>query len=116
MLKANSRADVQQAAQLMRNYPVYLRASAMLHIHGNRLMTFHPQDLTIRFFNWITGGRFSKVLIMRLPPEEIAHMWRQTIDHIVSGKDTEDRDSVGGWSQREMDIFYSIINRHNQRA
>lgn len=34
---------------------------------------------------------------------------QQLVDHILTGKDTEDKDSVGGFSQREIDLLVSIL-------
>ncbi len=36
-------------------------------------------------------------------------MQRQTVDHILAGKDREERRSIGGWSQREINYASNLI-------
>lgn len=47
----------------------------------------------------------------RREPQKALALWKQTADHVLKGKDREDRDSVGGWSQREIDLFCEIAGR-----
>lgn len=36
-------------------------------------------------------------------PDIFGLFWRQTLAHLLHGRDVEDRDSAGGYSQRELD-------------
>lgn len=43
-------------------------------------------------------------------PDMAADIICATINHIKHGKDTEDRDSYGGFSQREFDLMVGILD------
>lgn len=45
-------------------------------------------------------------------PAALADMWEQLIRHCLRGHDREDDDSVGGWSQRELDLLASRVTFH----
>lgn len=41
--------------------------------------------------------------------------WQDALDHITHGTDTEQTDSVGGFSQRELDLFQEIVNEVSRK-
>lgn len=66
----------------------------------------------IQFFLWIIKKwkgsaavyQFFK-MVAEKQPEAIDNYIEDTIRHIVNGKDRSDRASVGGWSQKEIDLL-----------
>ena len=58
----------------------------------------------------LSQPRASKVLL---------NIQRATVEHIMSGKDREERNSVGGWSQREINFasnLLAVLDRHKVAA
>lgn len=47
--------------------------------------------------------------LQKKAPEEIDNFLQQTATHIVDGKDLEDKYSVGGLSQREMNLLLQAL-------
>ena len=45
----------------------------------------------------------------RMQPDALNETLNQILDHMLRGTDREDKDSVGGWSQRELDMFVGTI-------
>lgn len=52
--------------------------------------------------------QFFKILSEKFP-KELDNYLEDTIRHIVNGKDTTDPASVGGWSQKEIDLLLDNV-------
>ncbi|MEA3537650.1 MAG: hypothetical protein U9R73_00805 [Pseudomonadota bacterium] len=65
----------------------------------------------VRILRWIRPRDYVRrlELFYHSNPAEASHLLLMTAQHIVAGKDTVDRDSVGGFSQAEIDQLVSII-------
>lgn len=108
--KANSKEDVKLLAQRIRDTPTEDRCQliadcvflGLMYINDPytsdtlEVMKKHNQENAVfMFFN----------LYEKLNPGFIDSFIEDVYNHIVNGKDTVDQDSVGGWSQREIDTF-----------
>jgi hypothetical protein len=78
-----------------------------------------PTQRAVRFAFWLLRVRRGDVFkrfvgyFTRLP-DMASEIVQQTADHAVRGRDTEDADSVGGFSQREMDAITGFIHIMNE--
>lgn len=57
----------------------------------------------------VEGMTLYTATLARKAPDLVADLWKQTLAHMVSGKDAEDRTSAGGWNKRELDSFLNIL-------
>lgn len=89
-------------------------------VHSQGLMKIRPVDLP-EF--GITEEAFGKILnqssslaydtlfagLSRTAPDELTAFSQQTCQHLLFGNDTEENTSVGGFSQRELNILVDIL-------
>ena len=85
------------------------------HIHRNGLMRLTPADddsaLALRILDNSPEEARNKAMVMLFAIDKdqtIAYI-KGTIEHLLEGTDTEDTDSVGGFSQREIDSLASFF-------
>ncbi|MGA4550626.1 hypothetical protein [Methylorubrum aminovorans] len=82
-------------------------------VHATGLML--PRGI-LRLGLWLVGlrGEAGKarflVELYRRDPAGALTLWAQTCEHVLHGKDREDANSVGGWSQREIDLFLECFS------
>ncbi len=114
-LKANCRADVVDLARAIATTPERLLPAVLAEVYFLGLML--PRELWLAPFFWFVRKargragmhRFFALLHRRHP--EITRQWiADTARHITEGHDTEDDDSIGGWSQREIDALQSRLS------
>lgn len=113
-IKANSKEDIRKLAEAFRTIPREQYWIIMAKVHQLRLMKFtgcvgflfkymikfRGEESIFFFFN-----RLDKIY-----PKAVEEALYETIRHIVNGKDVQDEDSIGGWSQREIDLLLSSVN------
>lgn len=111
--QASSREDLEHLAGMMDLLTDARKAAGVAAIHAHGLML--PRGilaLAVMFPRFVGGKasvtKFFQQLYLR-DAKSMNAMWDQTREHMLRGKDTEDRNSVGGWSQRELDIFTQEI-------
>lgn len=108
-LKASSPLDVLVLVQWLVELDPVRRPAVLAHAHNERLMrargTLRPMLWLVRRLRGKRGVEaFFDHLAVR-DPRAMHAMWWQMLDHIHLGRDTEDADSSGGWSQQELDLF-----------
>ena len=89
------------------------------HVYDLGLMRFRgPLGWVLRLSR-LKGNagvfQFFKILQDRFP-DVVKDCMLATIDHMVVGTDKSDNRSVGGWSQREIDLLTSKVNFSNDAA
>jgi hypothetical protein len=113
---ATRRVDVVRLARNISSVPESARWKVLGHVFSMGLMRPHPLDLLMRTALWVArkklGDRgaheFFRLMQVREPKAVMA--WIDlTAEHVLHGRDREDELSVGGWSQREMDLFCSKV-------
>jgi LysM repeat protein len=115
--RANSRSDVDKVALFVRRHGStmmkYAIAGFVMH-HG----LMKPKRLHERFALWLIrkvhknqlAGTLKFVTYLdKKEPGSIYKLCEATSNWIARGLDTADEDSVGGWSQAEMDKFRDYI-------
>lgn len=111
--RASSREDLEHLAGMMDRLTDARKAAGVAAIHANGLMLPRGVLKLAVMFPRLAGGKagitkFFQQLYLR-DAASMNAMWDQTREHMLRGKDTEDKNSVGGWSQRELDIFTQEI-------
>lgn len=111
---ASSRADVERLVDDLNALPQPLRLVLMVQLWQHKLML--PRGWALRFMFWFAKKRHGQnamsllvSIFQKKSPESVQAFWDQTITHIRTGKDREDRDSVGGFSQREINLVTRIL-------
>ena len=109
--KASSIADIGRLSVALTSLP---RWYALAHIHDLGLMRCRQQPLA--FTIWAlrkikgTAGMLSFFCNFNgYSPDTIDDWYADTLRHMHFGKDTEDSDSAGGWSQREIDLLVARL-------
>ncbi len=109
--KANSHSDLSALSVAMCSKPDWF---VLAHVHDLGLMRCRQQPLAmmislVRRLRG-TGGMLALFLNLKQRSPDVVTMWfADTLNHLHLGKDTEDTDSVGGWSQREIDLLCERI-------
>lgn len=110
---ATSEDDMARLAMNLATTPSDDYWRVMGHVYDLSLMRFRgPMALALRLarLKGKTGVfQFFKILQDRFPATMMNCML-STIDHVVTGTDREDQRSFGGWSQREVDLFFSRVS------
>lgn len=105
---AASREEVAALVTAMRGLSDDDKLRGLVIVHATGLML--PRGI-LRLGLWLVGLRgearkaFFLAELYRQDPAGALTLWEQTCSHVLKGKDREDADSVGGWSQREIDLF-----------
>jgi hypothetical protein len=83
------------------------------HIYANGLMRFrgptHWALKLARLKGEVGVFQFFKILQGRFPAT-VKDCMLSTIEHVVTGTDTTNAKSFGGWSQRERDLLCSKVS------
>lgn len=105
---ANSRTEIEDFVRALHGLPLEERRRAILMLYEMQTMRPDPSSSaiigTVRFFGGERGERWLFDWLLK-SPHRVERIWRETLEHILDGEDREDEDSVGGWSQREIDLF-----------
>ena len=111
---ASSKASVEQLITDLEALPHPLRLVLLVQIWKLGLM--RPKGFALRFLFWFAkrmrGDKGLPIMLKALEqkdPAAVQSFWDQTIAHIRNGKDREDMDSVGGFSQSEIDLIAKIL-------
>lgn len=126
-MKANSKKDLWELSVIIENLEGDARWKFLSHIHNLKLMKFNPQELeqvgvsSELFDKVVNNAEFTAYDILfsgiyKIMPDEITDMLHHTNIHVVFGQDTEDEDSVGGFSQREIDLIVNVIEEINDKS
>lgn len=114
-MKATSHKDITCLAFGLASVKEVDRWKIVATVHMLGLMKFKSR--TFRFFLWLIrrvrgkAGVFAFFeQLQKRSQETIDEFLEQTVMHIMNGEDTEDADSVGGLSQRELDLLLLAIN------
>jgi hypothetical protein len=107
---ASRRGDLREVAQIARDLPKPRKVQGVILAHELGLMLPRGKLRIAMWFFRTPRARsvFMQQMFQRDEPATL-NLWEQTLLHMTSGKDREDTDSVGGWSQRELDIFTKQI-------
>lgn len=106
--RASSREDVAALSVAMRGLSDGDKLRGLVIVHATGLML--PRG-SLRLGLWLAGlrGETRKAVFLaelyRRDPAGALLLWEQTCSHVLNGRDREDANSVGGWSQREIDLF-----------
>lgn len=105
--KADSIDDLSRLSRALCALPSWY---VLAHVHDLDLMRCRQQPLA--FLMWVlhktkgTNGMLHFFVNMnKRSPDTVTEWFVDTLRHLHFGKDTEDRPSVGGWSQREIDLL-----------
>jgi hypothetical protein len=113
-IKANSEEDLKLLAKAFLTTPRETYWVLMAKVHQLGLMRFRGfNKILLELLKKIRGEEYIFYffnLLDKVYPKGVEEALYETARHIVNGKDTEDEDSVGGWSQREIDLLLSTIN------
>lgn len=114
-MKATSHKDITCLAFGLASVKEEDRWKIVATVHMLGLMKFKSR--TFRFFLWLIRRVRGKqgvfnffAQLQQRSPETVTDFLEQTIMHIMNGIDIEDPDSVGGLSQRELDLLLLAIN------
>jgi hypothetical protein len=117
MYSAASRIDLEYFASQMRKAGNVTKTNIVVLVIIKKLM-FPPWWLRLMLggLRLIRGEKGVVLMLWMLSaknPEIIETMYSQTIDHMLTGKDREERTSVGGFSQRELDMVVEAFTKSN---
>jgi hypothetical protein len=115
--RANSEASILFFKETLRTFPDSKLPSLMAVICGLGLM--RPRGwfrMAVKVISWRhrepKHAAYLRMFIMGERGLNLAKEIRaQTVQHILQGRDTEDADSVGGFSQREINIIGWTMNQ-----
>lgn len=114
VLSASNRKHVAILAEAIASIPSdeQPRFLAVVHELGLMRCVQWPLSWMLRWVHF-SRGHPSMVLFFkqmrRRSPDAFRDWMQQTIDHCLNGVDTEDENSAGGWSQREIDMLLSRV-------
>lgn len=108
---ASSRRDVMDLAWAVECVTVEDETFVAAHIVMNNLMLVSPWWWRVLFWLMKRSRNPFGVLshFYTSQPEEARHLLTETARHIRHGKDREEASSVGGFSQREVNIMTTIL-------
>lgn len=106
---ASNMDDLEQIASRIRNLFIEEKAYMMATIYDQGLM--YPKGI-LRIIFWIVRKRRKNFIIQiaKKSPQILDEWVNQTIHHMINGKDVEDKNSAGGFSQREINILKLILD------
>ena len=104
---ANNSDDVRELAMGLANLPA---CQVLAHVHDLGLVRMPRSWLGVlmailRKVRGTAGMRTFFVDLSIRDPDLVRDWMADTLAHVVDGCDLEDFDSVGGWSQREIDLL-----------
>lgn len=111
---AKSRADIERLAADIENLPVRRKIVVGARCFADGLMVMPLWvRICLSFAVWRHGKLAAYYLwflrMEQADPGNADDMWQQIVQHMLNGKDREDRGSVGGFSQRELDMFVGYL-------
>lgn len=111
VFRANSQADLSDLSVRLTALPHWF---VLGHVHDLGLMRCRQQPLAaliwlVKKTKGVGGLLFFFADLQKRSPDVLAMWWADTLHHMHLGKDTEDADSVGGWSQREIDMLVARL-------
>lgn len=113
-IMANDRSDVDAMVEGFRHIHPANRWKFVAAVHQLGLMQGRGLlRLVIGIVKWCHGTTGVNLLMRRLwdkSPSTINGFFEQTLEHFQHGHDREDRDSIGGLSQREWDLLLKTLN------
>lgn len=114
-MKANNIEDVKLLSNTIQNFPIneiYKLNAAFIYLG---LMYPNLKYLIIlKFIKFLRGYSGLEVFFIELQkrePNTCRQLILQTANHCLRDKDREDKDSVGGFSQREIDLFLNFYEK-----
>lgn len=112
--KANSAGDLLEISDLLKNLSGNQIPAVLYHVFENRLMlTPFPTNFFLWCMRFRSHTKHRRALfwfiLNQKTPELTADLIKQLSDHMLSGKDTVDSDSAGGFCQAEIDILENIL-------
>jgi hypothetical protein len=111
-IDASSKEDVKLLATCFYTIPIEDKWKIVAKTYDLKLMKFRGLGFPLWLANKIKGKtgvyQFFKILSEKAP-DYIDNCIEDTIRHIVNGKDTTDPASVGGWSQKEIDLLLDNV-------
>jgi hypothetical protein len=113
--KANSAHDVLWLSFCLQRVPVHQRLIVVAHIYDLGLMQFRgPMGLLLSLVRRLRGtigiSAFFERYSRHNPGPVLQGLLVETAMHVAKGHDREDADSVGGWSQREIDALCGRVS------
>lgn len=116
--KASSKDDLSELSVRLTALPNWV---VLAHVHDLGLMRCRQQPLS--FLMWLVqkfkgiGGLLHFFYQLKERSPDVISMWHaDMMRHMHLGRDTEDADSVGGWSQREINLLVSRFPQHLIKA
>lgn len=110
---ATDRQHLEELADRMRRLTDARKMAGITLVHLYGLMLPRGFQFVLALLMLKPFGHRAVILffqqLYKRDPQPALDMWAQTIGHMRTGKDREDAHSVGGWSQRELDIFTQHI-------
>jgi len=84
------------------------------HVHDLGLMRFRGINGPLVWILRKVRGTAGVLALFRILDQRVtgsmSEMMRETIMHMLTGKDREDPNSFGGWSQREIDALTARVS------
>lgn len=111
-IDASSISDVRLLATALMTVPEEDKWKVLGKVVDLGLMKFRGLDFFLKLLKKWKGSagvfQFFKILSEKSP--KTIDIWLEdTIRHVVNGKDTSDAASVGGWSQKEIDLLLDNV-------
>ena len=111
---ATSRADLKRLAEAVADIPVRQKIAVAARCFADGLMVM---PLWVRFGLALAIWRHGRLLayfaffsrMEKAKPGAADDAWEQIIRHMLGGKDAEQPGSVGGFCQRELDMFVGYL-------
>ena len=109
MYRANNISDLRSLAADLNNLPLPQKIAVGAHLLDAGLMRMSGVLLGMQWLlKRARGYKGAYAFMIRTSadhPQQFKAFWEDTSNHILNGKDTEDTDSVGGYSQREVNMI-----------
>jgi hypothetical protein len=108
--KANSKRDIQLLAKVIEDVPQQAQWYIVWYVWRNDLMRIRQWfPRLLLWFMYMRHGDWGTQMMFRQMeqknPEQITQIISDTCRHVLYGQDKEEVGSLGGWSQREIDLF-----------
>ena len=118
--RANDFASVAALAHNLNTTPPEAYPQALGLIYFHRLMTpavrAWPLDwiaqAMVNLLRWRLGKPGLQMLVAKMQkrdPDMVRRWMAEAVDHCMNGSDLEDEGSIGGWSQREIDLLVADL-------
>lgn len=107
--RASSKEDLKNLALALKDLPAEQMVAVQSTVTAEGLMLVpFPFNLVFSFIEWRHGKQNAHrafwTRIYNQDPASFGRLFGDTIRHMLLGKDREEKTSVGGFSQRELDI------------